>query len=84
MNQFNNKSLTKNQLHEALSLWVWNSVGIPIAVEGKYIRKYLRNNFQFSLHGFKVIGEATNDEDAEGNYDIIILHSYWENEFFSR
>ncbi len=48
----------------------------------KYIRTYLRNNMEFSLRGFKAIGEATNDEEVEGNYDITILHSYWENEFF--
>lgn len=48
----------------------------------KYLRKYLKNNIKLNLQGFKVIGEATNDEDVEGNYDITILHSYWENEFY--
>lgn len=48
----------------------------------KYIRKYFKRNEKFYLRGFKVIGEATNDEDKEGNYDIIILHSYWKNEFY--
>ena len=48
----------------------------------KYIRKYLRDNIKFSLRGFKVFGEVTNDEDVEGNYDITLIHSYWENEFY--
>lgn len=48
----------------------------------KYLRKYLKNNIKLNLQGFKVIGEATNDEDVEGNYDITILHSYWEDEFY--
>ncbi|PTX58561.1 hypothetical protein C8N46_11352 [Kordia periserrulae] len=48
----------------------------------KYLRKHLKNNIKLNLQGFKVIGEATNDEDIEGNYDMIILHSYWEDEFY--
>ncbi len=47
----------------------------------KFIRKSLRCDPDFCFCGFKVIGEASNDEDAEGYYDIIVNHSYWKNEF---
>jgi hypothetical protein len=49
----------------------------------KFIRKYLRNNREFSFAcGLIVNGEITNDEDIEGNYDITISHSYWQNDFY--
>jgi hypothetical protein len=47
----------------------------------KFIRKHLKNNRLFSFQGFKAPGEVTNDEDIEGNYDILIIHSFWQDEF---
>ncbi len=47
----------------------------------KYLRKYLKNNRKFDLQ-FDVYGEVTNDEDIEGNYDIVISNTYWENKYY--
>jgi hypothetical protein len=46
----------------------------------KYIRKYLKNNREFDLH-FRAIGESTNDEEVEGNLDVLIQNTYWKKEF---
>lgn len=46
----------------------------------KFIRNYLKNYRLFDLH-FDIFGEVTNDEDFEGNYDIIINNTYWKNVF---
>lgn len=47
----------------------------------RFIRSYLRNNREFDFH-FDISGEQTNDEDVEGNYDITISNTYWENPFY--
>lgn len=47
----------------------------------KFLRLYLKNNRLFDFH-FDVFGEITNDEDVEGNYDILINNTYWKNGFF--
>lgn len=47
----------------------------------KFIRLKLKTNRQFGLN-FSVKGEETNDEDVEGNYDIIIHNTYWKNKDF--
>jgi hypothetical protein len=41
-----------------------------------YIRKYLRGDPVFSFD-FEADGEVTNDEEIEGNYDIVISNTYW-------
>ncbi|WP_319591707.1 hypothetical protein [uncultured Draconibacterium sp.] len=47
----------------------------------KLIRKILKNTQEFCFNGFVINGEVTNDEEREGNYDIVINHSYWGNAF---
>lgn len=43
----------------------------------KFLRTTLRQNRAIDSAGFIVVGESTNDEEIEGNYDIEIYHSYW-------
>lgn len=47
----------------------------------KYIRLNLNANKKFGYH-FYAFGENTNDEDIEGNYDVTIHSSNWENKNF--
>ena len=47
----------------------------------RYIRLWLKNDREFDTH-FRVIGEETNDEEVEGNYDITITHPYWSSKDF--
>ncbi|MDQ5929062.1 MAG: hypothetical protein QG594_840 [Bacteroidota bacterium] len=46
----------------------------------KYIRKYLNNDTFFSQYN-KAFGEVTNDEDVEGNYDVLICNTLWGKDF---
>ncbi|MDR0872885.1 MAG: hypothetical protein LBN27_05375 [Prevotellaceae bacterium] len=48
----------------------------------KFLRKHLIDDKEFSLNFKKPLGELTNDEDVEGNYDIVIENTYWENRFY--
>jgi hypothetical protein len=45
----------------------------------KYIRKYLNNDCFFLYK--KAYGEVTNDEEVEGNYDIVISNTLWGKDF---
>jgi len=47
----------------------------------KYLRIKLNHNKEFSYH-FTAIGENTNDEDVEGNYDVTIHSTNWKNKDF--
>ena len=47
----------------------------------KYIRIKLNAKKEFGCH-FKAFGEPTNDENVEGNLDILIYSTNWENEGF--
>lgn len=47
----------------------------------KYIRLKLNANREFGYH-FTAIGESTNDEDIEGNYDIAIHSTNWKTKSF--
>jgi hypothetical protein len=47
----------------------------------KFVRIKLNTNKRFEYH-FTAIGEKTNDEFVEGNYDICIHNTYWKNKDF--
>lgn len=47
----------------------------------KFIRLKLKVNREFGFN-FSVKGEETNDENVEGNYDITIHNTYWNNQDF--
>jgi hypothetical protein len=47
----------------------------------KFIRNKLNNDMEFG-YNFQAIGENTNDEVIEGNYDITISNTYWKNKNF--
>ncbi|QMU64720.1 MAG: hypothetical protein GKR88_10760 [Flavobacteriaceae bacterium] len=47
----------------------------------KFIRVKLNGDRQFG-YMFKVFGESTNDEDVEGNYDIIVHSTNWKSKDF--
>lgn len=42
-----------------------------------FIRKSLKGDRKFGLHGFLIAGGVNNDEAVKGLYDISILHSDW-------
>ncbi|NGF75257.1 hypothetical protein G5B10_05155 [Fluviicola sp. SGL-29] len=50
-------------------------------VIAKFLRKKLNENRDFDSH-FTAIGENTNDEDVEGNYDVTIHSTNWKNKNF--
>ncbi len=47
----------------------------------KFIRLSLNKNEDFNFH-FKAFGEVTNDEEIEGNYDIVIHSTNWRSKDF--
>lgn len=47
----------------------------------KFVRIKLNTNKEFGYH-FTAIGENTNDDDVEGNYDITIHSTNWRNKNF--
>jgi len=53
----------------------------PERLIAKYIRLKLNGDRKFDYH-FEAIGENTNDEDVEGNYDITIHSTNWANKNF--
>jgi len=73
---FNNQDLVDKIIEEQTKKYPR-----PERLIAKYIRNYLRNNPAFDLH-FDIHGEVTNDEDIEGNYDILITNTYWKNKFY--
>ncbi len=75
------KNYNQQQINKTIQLELKKQKPKIELLIAKFIRKYLRSDMEFGINGFIVSGETTNDEEVEGNYDIIINHSFWNNEF---